>query len=157
MKLCAIGDRVWFEMIDGRTVHAGDPSYGLLYDGEGAYWPRCSVLVGPYTAGTKRVSLDRAAQTWFGPRYALCAGHVDLPPRRLSLWKDWGPARRMFYYRRGEDGARPPGPKQHPFNEPGWFDLFAPKAPVHVFARGVWLRLELPSWCKVDGGGFKRP
>jgi len=157
MKLAAIGDRVWFQMMDDRAVYAGDETHALLYDQEGAYWPKCSALVGPYVQGARAVHPDRAARKWFGDRYELRAGHMTLPARRLALWKPLGSVRRIFYSRRGVGGQKPAGAKQHPFNQSGGFDLSGAKSPVMLYVRGLFLRLELPRWCVVDGRGFARP
>ncbi len=159
MTLATLGDRVSFEMTDGRRVYAGTVRDALMYDADGVVWPCCSLLVGPFVPGTRRVTSEsKWILRWFGKRHELRRGTVDVPPRAMRGWRSLGPARRAFYDRIGTDGQKPPGPKQHPINEPSMWDLFErKKPPVILYVRGVFLRLELPSWCTIDGRGIARP
>lgn len=150
MKLAAYGDRAWLELADGSHLYAGSPRDAVLYDAEGVYWPKRSVLIGPYERGTKKAPSDAAARRYFGKTYELREGRARLPPKELALWKKLpSRARRVFYRRRGHGGARvwlvfggePAGTKFHPFAH----------KPL-VYTRGRWIRIELERG--LDGRGF---
>ena len=151
------GTRVAFDFVDGAEMDVA-PKSAMMHDAEGRDWPRCSVLIGPFSAGTTSgvptggKSL-RAARDYYGRNYVLKAGDLDTPPRAMAGWRKVGSVRRIYYYRPGNrhrgDFQHPVGARKHVF--------FGPKGRASVYVRGRWVRLELPSGCILDDRGFVWP
>jgi hypothetical protein len=149
--LAALAHDVRLVLAGGREVRA-PKSAGLMRDGAGKDWPRCSILIGPYRKGRREASLDRAARSFYGPGYVARQGAVSLPPRELSEWSEMGTVRRIFYVRVGaiRGGER----FKHHLRTTRFFVF-----PVRtvLYRHGRFLRIELPSGCIVNRRGFVWP
>jgi hypothetical protein len=142
------GHGVRFDLETGRKVAARG---GMLHDPEGASWPRCSVLVGPFSHGGKTDErLSSSARAYFGRGYAASRGSVELPPRAMTAWKEVGPVKTIWYTRTGEvmGGER----FFHHFKR----GLLSRRLPV-LYRHGRFFRLELGAGCTLNHRGYIRP
>ena len=139
MRLAALADRLWFELVDGAHVYAASPSDVLLYDADGVYWPKCSMLVAPVRFGRRRVAIDERdakARRAFGATAAVGELAIRRPPRALEAWRPLGRVRRAFFV--GRVGPATGREAQHTFG----------RKPL-LLERGRALRLELGAGCRV--------
>lgn len=153
-----MGRQVELVMLHGRDVKAKRARDGMLYDEDGEFWPKCSLLITPFENGRKQSDHKRGRE-FFGRKTKVFEGHVDLPPKSLSGWTEVGEVKTVFYDRAGKYD----GPFRHEFNKPrGLWVLLWPfkrgsKQPAILFRRGDSMRVELPEGCIVDDRGIVVP
>lgn len=143
---------VSFELVGGGAARAAR-SHGLIHDEAGEVWPRCSLLVGPYTRGTAEGTMDAAARRYYGAGWRARRGRITLPPRALAgQWRKVGTVSRIYYVRLG-----------NVFGGTTFRHKFAARrlwifpTPAILYRHGRWLRLELPAGCIVNWRGFVSP
>jgi hypothetical protein len=158
--LVCLGYDVTLEMAEGPPLRA-PRSAALLFDPSGIDWPFCSVLIRPFARDAEPAQIDGFTRDWYGAKYELRQGSIDLPPRALGQWREVGDSTRILYTRGSRDkrAAKLAGDYEHPFGKRGLFDVFTfsrTKLPV-LYRRGGDLRLELGHRCAVTGRGFERP
>jgi hypothetical protein len=157
------GTRVAFDLADGAEIDVR-PGLGMMHDPDGKAWPRCSLLIGPFTKGRAMSSPPSAwgaARQYYGRQYAVRQGEVNLPPRALSGWERLGPVTQIWYTRVGSkyrrSGERPDF--RHEYNKPGLLTrMFKGKGrPPVLYSRGEFLRLEMQAGCMLDARGIVFP
>jgi hypothetical protein len=137
------------------------PRGAMMHDPKGTHWPKCSVLIGPFTAGKRAATPKEYAGTpreYLGRTYSPRVGSVDLPPKSLDAWQEIGEVKRIDYVR---TGRKNPGGYQHTFNKPhgvSWFVfLFKGKGKAVLRRHGRFYRLDLSKNCQLDDRGFVFP
>lgn len=151
------GHAIDFDFTDGASLSVA-ASHAMMHDPTGHAWPRCSVLIAPYTRGTEAPQGEsesvRRARDYYGRSYPLHVGRVSLPARALSGWRRVGEVSRIYYKR---PGHRRPGSYQHPMTERRKYVVFGKKGRATVYVRGRFVRLELPAGCMLDDRGYVWP
>jgi hypothetical protein len=152
--LIAKGRSCLFEMVDGSDVRC---SGGMLHDPSGRWWPKKSVLCGPFRQRVRPIDddeYDGEARHYLGSSHKASIGSIDTPPKGLSGWDYLGEVDRIFYTR---TGRKSPGRFQHGFNKSGFTTFVKGKGRVRLYRRGRYCRLELPRGALLDSRGFVWP
>jgi hypothetical protein len=152
--LIAKGRSCLFEMVDGSDVRC---SGGMLHDPSGRWWPKKSVLCGPFRQRMRPVDddeYDGDAKHYLGSSHKASIGSIDTPPKPLAGWDYLGEVDRIFYTR---TGRKNPGRYQHKFNGKGFTTLIKGNGRVRLYRRGRYCRLELPRGAILDSRGFLWP
>jgi hypothetical protein len=146
--LIAKGYDIGFKLEGERDLILPPKSYAMLHDPSGSSWPKCSVLVAPFSRRGDYVR-NALAKEYF--QYEPWGGRITLPDRHLSSWKKVGPVKEIdYYWRPGEEYE---GDWWHPFGEAGF--LFKSHLPI-LYRSNRLLRLELGR-CTLDWRGFVYP
>jgi hypothetical protein len=157
MALICMGRDVAFVLKSGHEFSASRKRDGMLYDGSGHYWPRCSLLIAPFENGTSETDDGR---DYFGRDSAVYEGRINLPPRSLKSWRNLGEIKDVYYDRAG---TKANGPFHHAFHKPrGVWKLIWPfkrktHGPAILYAYKGFYRIELPEGCIVDDRGIVLP
>jgi acetyl-CoA C-acetyltransferase len=72
------GRRVAFEMEGGR-IHTLPPSYGMIHDPTGKFFPKCHVFFGPYQRTETPVSKTSLETAYYGSNYPGKEARLELP------------------------------------------------------------------------------
>jgi hypothetical protein len=144
------GKNALFEMKDGGEYRARG---GMLHDPSGRYWPRNSVLFGPYRSGSAKADPHPEAEHYLArkPR----EGSINTPSKSLADWEYLGNVERIFYTRTGN---RKPGRYQHTFSKPGALaTIVRGKGMAKLYRCGKFYRLQLPRGAMLDSRGYVWP
>ncbi len=152
--LIAKGRSVAFDMKDGSSVRC---SGGMLHDPSGRWWPRNSVLCGPFRV-TRKADDDEVsgeARHYLGSSHNTKMGSVNTPPKALGEWKYIGEVEEIWYVRTGK---KRPGTYFHPFSKPGALaTILKGKGKARLYKRGNFCRLDLPRGAILDSRGYVWP
>jgi hypothetical protein len=153
--LIAKGRSCRFEMVDGPDVSV---SGGMLHDPSGKWWPKRSVLCGPFKAKIRKAADDEykgAAKHYLGSSHNASIGSVDTPPKALGEWDLVGDVEEIFYTR---SGAKRPGRYRHKFNKGSSLaTIIKGTKKVKLYRHNRFVRLELPPGAILDTRGFVWP
>jgi hypothetical protein len=153
--LIAKGRSCRFEMVDGPDVSV---SGGMLHDPSGKWWPKRSVLCGPFKARVRKAADDEytgAAKHYLGSSHNANIGVVETPPKSLGEWEYCGEVDEIFYSRTGK---KRPGRYRHKFNKgTSLATIIKGTKKVKLYRKGRFVRLELPSNAILDSRGFVFP
>lgn len=136
------GRRVAFEMEGGR-IHTLPPSYGMIHDPTGKFFPKCHVFFGPYQRTETPVSKTSLETAYYGSNYPGKEARLELP---RGPWRIVGNVVQIFYWRPG----RHEGAYFHPF-------ATQTQRPLQLAQSGRFYRLSLPESCVVNERGFVWP
>jgi hypothetical protein len=153
--LIAKGRSCRFEMVDGPAVSVAG---GMLHDPSGRWWPKRSVLCGPFKARERAAADDEfkgPAKDYLGKTHNASIGSVDTPPKSLGEWEYLGEVSRVYYTRTGK---KRPGRYQHPFNKPTALSVLVKgKGKAKLYRHGRFARLDLPPGAILDSRGLVWP
>ena len=144
------GKNAEFDMKDGSSFKAKG---GMLHDPSGRYWPKNSVLFGPYKSGSTPNDENPEAEHYLArkPR----EGSIDTPSRELASWKYLGEVEEIFYTRTGN---RKPGRYRHAFSKSGALaTVVMGKGRAKLYRLGRFYRLQLPRGAILDSRGYVWP
>jgi hypothetical protein len=142
-----------FIMKEGRGYHAGG---SMLHDPSGRWWPRNSVLCGPFKrqATKSDVEMTTEGRHYLGKRQAV-AYVIDTPSKALGGWQYLGEIEEIRYTR---TGRKKPGRYYHVYNKPGaLFTMLKGKGKARLYRLGRYYRVELPRSAVLDARGFVYP
>lgn len=132
--------------------------YAILHDPSGKDWPRCSILIAPFTRSRIPNVDNKEAVEYFN--YEPMGGKFELPNKRLSEWEDLGEMDAITYIRpgdkefEGEDNLS----YGHEFTaEDGWFVFTKDIGYPRLYKRGRCYRLEFVNGCVINWRGFVFP
>jgi hypothetical protein len=144
-----------FEMVDGPDVTVRG---GMMHDPSGRWWPKRSVLFGPFRANLRDATdeeFDGPAKDYLGRGHNAKIGTVDTPPKDLASWKYIGDVEKIYYTR---TGRKKPGRYVHEFNKRmALATLVKGRGRVRLYRRGRYVRLELPKGAMLDSRGYVWP
>jgi hypothetical protein len=153
------GTRTRLHMKDGGPMIR--PAGAMMHDESGRYWPKNSILIGPFSRGSERPTEAQyrgAPKEYLGRTYDPHIGEVDLPPKALSSWEDVGEVSRIDYVR---PGRKAPGGFRHSFNAPrgAYRLLHAVKGKGRAMLRkcGRFYRLDMSKGSIADSRGIVWP
>lgn len=131
--------------------------YAILHDPDGTDWPKCSVLIAPFTRSGIPDVENKDAFDYFN--YQPRGGHFTLPPKRLGEWQRIEEIDAITYIRPGDkEGLGKNLSYGHEFtNEGGWFIFKKEIGYPVLYKRGHAYRLEFPSGCVISWRGFVFP
>lgn len=158
--LIAKGYRVALRRPRSAKLRKLPASYALLHDVKGADWPSCSALIAPFTRSRQQIpgNVDVSpAVEYFN--YEPRGGHLVLPSKRLSDWKDLGEVNAITYIRPGDkEGLGDDLLYGHEFsNETGWWIFKSETGYPRLYKHGRAYRMELPNGCVWNWRGFCYP
>jgi hypothetical protein len=152
--LIAKGRACRFIMTDGGTVSCPG---GMLHDPSGRWWPRHSVLCGPFrrVRSAQDDEYTGAARHYLGDSHRASVSAIDTPPKALSSWRYLGEIEEIRYTRTGK---KRPGRYYHEFSKPtALATIIRGKQKVRLYRRGRFCRIELPRNAILDTRGFVAP
>jgi hypothetical protein len=133
------GGRVELELDDGRVI-VSPPDHYLVHDPSGQVLDSCELYVGPARLTNKRVTDLTPEQRWyFGFGYDARKALLDVP---VARWCALGATRAIEFFRSG----RHEGDWRHEFG-----------TPQPLLRSGQWLKLKLPTDCKLTHKGIEKP
>ena len=128
---------------------------GMMHDPSGKWWPRTSVICGPFQKGDFDDDVGGDARHYLGSTHRTRVGSINLPPRSTSSWQYIGDVEEIFYTRAGRKN---PGRYRHPFNKPGALaTIVKGKGRVRLYRRGRFYRVDLPRGAILDSRGYVWP
>jgi hypothetical protein len=143
-----------FDLVDGGTVSCQG---GMMHDPSGRWWPKNSVLCGPFKK-LRAAQPDEGspqAHHYLGDSHNAMVGVVDTPPRALGSWDFLGEVSEIRYTR---TGRKRPGRYFHPFSKPSALaTLVKGKGKARLYRRGRFCRLDLPPGAILDTRGYVWP
>ena len=142
-----------FIMKDGGNYHA---SGSMLHDPSGRWWPKNSVLCGPFKKQAAKADVETSpeARHYLGKRQASFFV-IDTPAKALGGWNYLGEIEEIRYTR---TGRKKPGRYYHVYNKPGaLFTMLKGKGRVRLYRLGSFYRIELPRNAVLDSRGFVSP
>ena len=142
-----------FIMKEGPDRHAGG---SMLHDPSGRWWPRNSVLCGPFKKKAVKADVETSpeARHYLGKRQASIYV-IDTPAKALGGWSYLGEIEEIRYTR---TGRKKPGRYFHPFSKPGaLFTMLKGKGKARLYKLGSFYRVELPRGAVLDARGFCWP
>ena len=135
--ITVLAGRVELELRSGRVI-VSPPDHYLIVDDGGQELESCTLFVGPVRFTDERVEqLTPEQRDWFGSGYDARKALLDLP---LTGWSAEGVATNILFTRPG----RYEGDWNHEFS-----------TPRPVFRSGRWLKLKLPTNCKINKYGIQ--
>jgi hypothetical protein len=143
-----------FIMKEGPDVHCGG---GMLHDPSGRWWPKNSILCGPFKKVRAASDDEGSPQSthYLGSSHRASIGVVDTPPRAISDWTYVGEVDEIRYTRMGR---KRPGRYFHIFSKPGALaTIIKGKGKARLYRHGRFCRLDLPRDAILDSRGLVWP
>jgi hypothetical protein len=143
-----------FIMVEGPDVSCGG---GMMHDPSGRWWPKNSVLCGPFRKLRAAQPDEGSSQAkhYLGDSHRAVVGVIDTPPKPLSGWTYLGEVDEIRYTR---TGRKRPGRYFHPFSKPGALaTIIKGKGKARLYRYGRFCRLDLPHGAILDTRGYVWP
>ena len=152
--LIAKGRACRFDMKDGSSISARG---GMLHDPSGRYWPRNSILIGPFRPRRRKVTDEEyrgSAVDYLGRRHKAYVGSIDTPPKSLAGWTYEGEVETLWYTR---GGTKARGRFYHDVNGHALSTAIKGRGKIRLYRRGRFYRLQLPRGAILDSRGYVWP